>query len=283
MAFLKLGTVCAVIDADGRVLFSERGDFKVWALPGGRLDSGELLVDAAAREVCEETGVVAEVQRPVGLYFWSGSGRMNVLYAAEPIGGQLRERSDETRNNRFLPPDSFPQGLAGEMARAALGAARPLPYAESISRTTYRRYRRTLMRRYLFNLLRARPEPRHVRFDVQAVGVFLDAQGRVLTDEAARLPRVRCDGRIAPWEQLAARLSVQLDAQAPVLHWVGLRQQPADNSLVFVFSAFVDVLKSDVWHSADIAKLSGEDADFVRRSRAMGAHFAVAPVWTVVA
>lgn len=282
MAFLKLGTVCAVIDREGRVLFSERGDFKVWALPGGRLDSGELLVDAAAREVREETGVVAEVQRPVGLYFWSGSRRMNVLYVAIPVGGQLRERSDETRDNRYLPLDAFPQGLTGEMARAALGAERPLPYAEPTSQMAYRRYRRTLMRRYLVNLLRGRPEPRHVRFDVQAVGVLLDAQGRVLTDEGARLPRVRCDGRMAPWEQLAAHLSVLLDGQALVLHWVGLRQQPTENRLVFVFSAFVDVLPG-VWHSVDTAKLSDEDADFVRRSRAMGRDFAAAPVWTVVA
>jgi 8-oxo-dGTP diphosphatase len=40
-----------------------------WALPGGRIDPGETPDVTAARELTEETGLVAQDLRPVG--FWS--------------------------------------------------------------------------------------------------------------------------------------------------------------------------------------------------------------------
>jgi ADP-ribose pyrophosphatase YjhB (NUDIX family) len=69
---LRLGVVCAVVDDEGRLLLSQRGDLGVWGLPGGRLDAGERLDAAAAREVLEETGVVVKVERAVGLYYLAG-------------------------------------------------------------------------------------------------------------------------------------------------------------------------------------------------------------------
>ena len=46
-----------VILMDQRVLLVLRDDFNVWALPGGGVDPNESLVQAAMREVREETGV----------------------------------------------------------------------------------------------------------------------------------------------------------------------------------------------------------------------------------
>jgi 8-oxo-dGTP pyrophosphatase MutT (NUDIX family) len=55
----------AVIDPHGRLLMQERGDDALhepgrWGYPGGDLEAGEGFVDAAVRELTEETGLVVE-------------------------------------------------------------------------------------------------------------------------------------------------------------------------------------------------------------------------------
>lgn len=53
---------------DGQVLLVQRGKdpFKhCWSLPGGLVELGETLAEAAARELLEETGVTAEIGEPV--------------------------------------------------------------------------------------------------------------------------------------------------------------------------------------------------------------------------
>src|SRR5512138_971831 len=90
---LRLGVMCTV-SQDKRLLLSRRGDLNVWALPGGRLDAGERLAEAAAREVEEETGLTVQPLHPIGLYYLAGWQRMNVLYAAKPTGGSLKNTDE---------------------------------------------------------------------------------------------------------------------------------------------------------------------------------------------
>lgn len=55
-------TIAAVI-RDGHVLLVRRAnppDENCWAFPGGKIEAGERIEAAAARELLEETGVVAE-------------------------------------------------------------------------------------------------------------------------------------------------------------------------------------------------------------------------------
>lgn len=56
-----LGAI-AVVLKDGHVLLVQRGktsDFGLWGFPGGHVELGETALEAAARELAEETGVIA--------------------------------------------------------------------------------------------------------------------------------------------------------------------------------------------------------------------------------
>lgn len=62
-------SVNVVVENDGgQILLIRRSDNDNWALPGGAIDLGESMAQAAVREVKEETGVDCEVTGLVGIY-----------------------------------------------------------------------------------------------------------------------------------------------------------------------------------------------------------------------
>jgi ADP-ribose pyrophosphatase YjhB (NUDIX family) len=63
--------VLAVVPRGDTVLLARRAnppDEGLWGFPGGRLESGESLAQAAARELLEETGVTAEFTRSLEVF-----------------------------------------------------------------------------------------------------------------------------------------------------------------------------------------------------------------------
>lgn len=60
--------VSILLHGDGKVLLVKRGKAPyagAWSLPGGRVEPGESLTEAALRELREETGLQAELSGPV--------------------------------------------------------------------------------------------------------------------------------------------------------------------------------------------------------------------------
>ena len=62
---MLLVAACALIDADGRVLISERPAGKqlagTWEFPGGKVEAGETPEETVVRELREEIGVETKI------------------------------------------------------------------------------------------------------------------------------------------------------------------------------------------------------------------------------
>jgi 8-oxo-dGTP pyrophosphatase MutT (NUDIX family) len=65
---VRVGVGVVVRDEKGRVLLERRSDCGWWGLPGGRIEPGESAIEAAVREVKEETGLTIRVIRLLGVY-----------------------------------------------------------------------------------------------------------------------------------------------------------------------------------------------------------------------
>jgi ADP-ribose pyrophosphatase YjhB (NUDIX family) len=102
----------AVCDEAGRILLIHKIDNDSWALPGGAVDLGESVADAAVREVVEETGVIVELTGLVGIYsdpahvmaYDDGEVRQefSVLFHARPISGEPRPDDTETQAAQWV-------------------------------------------------------------------------------------------------------------------------------------------------------------------------------------
>ena len=116
---IMLAGTCAVIrDAEGRVLLQRRGDNNMWSLPGGAVDPGEAPATACAREVLEETGLIAE---PVAILAVIGGEDMRFSYPNGDVvevvctafecrvtGGALFADGAETLELRYFDPADLP-------------------------------------------------------------------------------------------------------------------------------------------------------------------------------
>ena len=110
---LPLGVNISVIE-NKKILLTKREDFEVWCLPGGAVDMGESVAQAAVRETLEETGLDVELTRLIGVYSrpsWPGAGMHIVSFAARVIGGKLTADPNEVIDIGYFAQDELPSDL----------------------------------------------------------------------------------------------------------------------------------------------------------------------------
>jgi acetyl-CoA carboxylase carboxyl transferase subunit beta len=100
-----------VVDTSARVLLVLRRfppEAGHWSVPGGRVEPGESVEEAVAREVLEETGLVVSVRQKLGSLDIPGAARNEVYevhdFLAVVVGGRLRA-GDDASDARWVTRD----------------------------------------------------------------------------------------------------------------------------------------------------------------------------------
>lgn len=78
-----MGAGAAVFNA-GEILLIKRHDNGLWAIPGGAVETGETLAEAAERELREETGVEGKAARLLGVFdsrVWKSEVKRQMYHA----------------------------------------------------------------------------------------------------------------------------------------------------------------------------------------------------------
>ena len=102
-----------VVNDAGEILMIRRTDNDNWAVPGGAIDLGESVAQAAVRETREESGIECEITGIVGIYsdpkhviLYTSNGEVrqefSIVLTARPLSGQPTP-SSESSEVRWVP------------------------------------------------------------------------------------------------------------------------------------------------------------------------------------
>ena len=106
--------VNVAVTQDNIILLTQREDFETWILPGGGVEEGESIAQAAIRETKEETGLDVELTGLVGIYSRLGNFLSDhiVLFTGKSIGGKIKCQAGETIAVKWFPFDQIPSPLS---------------------------------------------------------------------------------------------------------------------------------------------------------------------------
>ncbi|MBQ8556835.1 MAG: NUDIX domain-containing protein [Clostridia bacterium] len=105
-----------IFNGKGEVLLQRRGDSSLWGFPGGAIEPGESICEAAIREIKEETGLDVEVKKLIGIYtdpcmeYPNGDLAHSICIGVEfgVLGGTLGCDHVETLELKYFPLDAPP-------------------------------------------------------------------------------------------------------------------------------------------------------------------------------
>jgi ADP-ribose pyrophosphatase YjhB (NUDIX family) len=98
-----------VANEAGQILLIKRSDNDNWAIPGGAIDLGESMTQAAVRETLEETGITCEITGLVGIYT---DPRHIILYTSN---GEARQEFSIVLTARYVSGQPTPSSESDQV------------------------------------------------------------------------------------------------------------------------------------------------------------------------
>ncbi len=118
---ILVGAAVLVIDARERLLLGQRSDNRAWGIPGGALEPGETLEEAARRETLEETGLAPGELRlwrvfsgPEFFYVYPNGDQVHnvsAVFECREYSGVLAGDGEHSRF-QFFDPDHLPEPVS---------------------------------------------------------------------------------------------------------------------------------------------------------------------------
>jgi 8-oxo-dGTP diphosphatase len=127
-----------VADRGGAELLLVRQSYgqRYWSLPGGSMEPGESIEQAAVREAKEETGLDVRLTRLVGVYSKPEQDALAICFEAEVLGGAVQEATDAALASRdevvecgYFRPDALPEPVRGHLRERIRDWQRGLDHA----------------------------------------------------------------------------------------------------------------------------------------------------------
>ncbi|WP_127586342.1 NUDIX hydrolase [Paenibacillus koleovorans] len=102
MAPKHIISAAAIVVNERNEILLIKGPKRGWEMPGGQVEEGESLKEAAIRETREESGIEIEVTTFCGVFQNVSASICNTLFLGKPVGGQLLT-SHESLEVGFFP------------------------------------------------------------------------------------------------------------------------------------------------------------------------------------
>ena len=115
-------SVVILFNDKGEILLEERSDDGYFDFPGGGIDLNETVIEAAKRELFEETGLTAEELRLFNVYtgeitkyvYFNGDViyGVDLVYLCYKYSGTLIPQKEEVKSLRFVNINEMPEKMS---------------------------------------------------------------------------------------------------------------------------------------------------------------------------
>lgn len=126
----QLTGASVILYKDHQVLLQQRNDNKCWGYHGGHVELGELVEEAAQREVLEETGLTVHSMQLFGVYsgpdlyhvYPDGNEAyiIDIVFISNDFSGELRPQESEVDALRWFDMNRLPEKLSPPIKRALM-------------------------------------------------------------------------------------------------------------------------------------------------------------------